>query len=426
MSTHILGGDCYMCTECSDVFRYPNPLKSHIRFHCRSKIASEIKQELPEESFVGPGTKSKHGGKSTDMSKHKFQPKHDLDLENFQSAFTPARQNNCKKHSISNCQNDKSLHNQNHKLQSMVPYQSQRPSPLVGQDAERPTITVRTPGNLTTPIQIFNHIHTPPPHMPLDYMALSYYYSSLHQARLNMGFPLLTNMIHSPNMSLPQPAMHNSSHGNHMQHQNMWARLQGTREHSTSNRNTSPSHGPCESPPPKSPRETRNVNEFSSEVTPASMFNIPLLSAKEGEPLDLLPRSLYMNKARKGHICVYCGKLYSRKYGLKIHLRTHTGYKPLKCKVCLRPFGDPSNLNKHIRLHAEGDTPYRCPHCGKVLVRRRDLERHISSRHPDKCSLLSSTKTEPEDVLQVGDDRQMVEDSTDDELDDTCEEINVL
>ncbi|GAB6026188.1 hypothetical protein CHUAL_012399 [Chamberlinius hualienensis] len=85
---------------------------------------------------------------------------------------------------------------------------------------------------------------------------------------------------------------------------------------------------------------------------------------------------------RKRHQCLYCGKLYSRKYGLKIHIRTHTGYKPLKCKVCFRPFGDPSNLNKHVRLHAEGVTPYKCQLCGKVLVRRRDLERHLRSRHP--------------------------------------------
>lgn len=109
---------------------------------------------------------------------------------------------------------------------------------------------------------------------------------------------------------------------------------------------------------------------------------VPLPSEVEGEPLDILPKSL-LTKCKSGHICVFCGKFYSRKYGLKIHLRTHTGYKPLKCKICLRPFGDPSNLNKHVRLHAEGETPYRCEFCNKVLVRRRDLDRHIRSRHPE-------------------------------------------
>ncbi|XP_037079010.1 zinc finger protein Gfi-1-like [Pollicipes pollicipes] len=93
-----------------------------------------------------------------------------------------------------------------------------------------------------------------------------------------------------------------------------------------------------------------------------------------------------MGRSSKGHVCLYCGKLYSRKYGLKIHIRTHTGYKPLHCRVCARPFGDPSNLNKHVRLHADGETPYRCDRCGKVLVRRRDLERHIRSRHGQATS----------------------------------------
>jgi len=102
----------------------------------------------------------------------------------------------------------------------------------------------------------------------------------------------------------------------------------------------------------------------------------------EEEPLDILHQSFIEFSTKSGHRCIYCGKFYSRKYGLKIHLRTHTGYKPLKCKICLRAFGDPSNLNKHIRLHSEGTTPYKCAYCGKILVRRRDLLRHLNSRHP--------------------------------------------
>lgn len=88
-----------------------------------------------------------------------------------------------------------------------------------------------------------------------------------------------------------------------------------------------------------------------------------------------------MGTSKQGHLCIYCGKLYSRKYGLKIHIRTHTGFKPLKCKYCFRPFGDPSNLNKHVRLHVQGNTVYKCPECDKILVRRRDLQRHIQARH---------------------------------------------
>jgi len=102
--------------------------------------------------------------------------------------------------------------------------------------------------------------------------------------------------------------------------------------------------------------------------------------------------SVAVVKTRSRHPCVFCGKMYSRRYGLTIHLRTHSGYKPLTCRVCARPFGDPSNLNKHIRLHATGETPYNCTHCGKVLVRRRDLERHIRSRHPNHLTALATVQ----------------------------------
>ncbi|XP_066965500.1 PR domain zinc finger protein 13-like [Macrobrachium rosenbergii] len=132
-----------------------------------------------------------------------------------------------------------------------------------------------------------------------------------------------------------------------------------------------------------------------------------------------------LGRSRRGHLCLYCGKIYSRKYGLKIHIRTHTGYKPLKCKVCLRPFGDPSNLNKHVRLHAEGETPYRCDHCGKVLVRRRDLDRHLRSRHPELPVLNTSHSLTDTDEEGDRDDEEVPDGDDDDNEEDDDEIVEV-
>ncbi|KAH9644777.1 hypothetical protein HF086_016271 [Spodoptera exigua] len=101
-------------------------------------------------------------------------------------------------------------------------------------------------------------------------------------------------------------------------------------------------------------------------------------------------------RAAGGHECVWCGKRYSRRYGLKIHVRTHTGYRPLRCRHCRRAFGDPSNLNKHERLHAARGSappgPYCCARCGRALARRRDLDRHLRTHADDGTGVTNETQ----------------------------------
>lgn len=98
-------------------------------------------------------------------------------------------------------------------------------------------------------------------------------------------------------------------------------------------------------------------------------------------------------KQHKSHVereneCEICGKRFITARHLQIHMNTHTGNRPYKCKYCPSAFGDPSSRIKHEHAH-DNIRAYKCDVCEKSFIYSYALTKHLrihTGEKPFGCS----------------------------------------
>ncbi|XP_053679777.1 zinc finger protein 358-like [Anopheles nili] len=129
------------------------------------------------------------------------------------------------------------------------------------------------------------------------------------------------------------------------------------------------------------------VKPFACELCDKQYTKNALLQAHiqqaHGEP----------HQAATRYPCTECGKCYTSKSYLTVHMRIHRNERSFVCEICAKGHVTRKDLAVHMTIHT-GEKPLVCDICGKAYARRGALDWHRrthTKERPYSCDVCGQT-----------------------------------